>query len=313
MSERLAALGLHLPSAPGAHSLIKDARQMRELYRFSRMRKLHAAIPEAEWRDYAEPRAPEVLNVAREGRDLKHFVVLQQSQPFKQYLSLLEAEHLLEATGGSEPEVHERIAAAQAAIWDSHAADIALDFHTSAPLLSITRSLHGWDEARAIYRDWVPQSNGMQSLYRNLHQAFGPARLRAGLVAMRNALRADLASPLVLRDRTRWQTQTIDLERTAVLERLVASADQFMDKGVPDVGQERWGQFMSEVIECTAGQVSERRLQTLHAAAFPDRSYSPNDRGAVVNFLLKALPMDMWEQPEVRDALRRNPVTLQVK
>jgi hypothetical protein len=74
-----------------------------------------------------------------------------------------------------------------------------------------------------------------------------------------------------------------------------------------------WGQFMSEALECTAGQLTERRLQAMHTAAFADRPYSPTSRAAIVTFLLEELPLSLWESPEARDALRHNPVTLQVK
>lgn len=80
-----------------------------------------------------------------------------------------------------------------------------------------------------------------------------------------------------------------------------------------DTDDMAWGQFISEVFECTAGHVNERRLQTMHAAAFPELPYSPLHRAAIVNFLLHEVPVSIWDQPEARDALHHNPVAVQVK
>lgn len=231
VSDRLPALGLALPHASSAVTLLRDPRQIRQFYRLARLRGLHAAFADGEWRDTAEPKAEELLTAAREGSDVARLVSFQHKEPFKRYLFLLEAEQLSERVAKNEPLVRERLQQTQTALWDEYAEDIASGFNTAPSLMSIVHTLDGWDEARTIYRDWVTGSPGLGALHRNLAQAFGLARLRTGLASMRKALRADLASPLVQADAKRRVTQTVDLERTVLLERLIASVDDFMRRG----------------------------------------------------------------------------------
>jgi hypothetical protein len=228
--ERPSLQGHVTPHALPAVALVKDPRQLRQFYRLARLKGLHAAFQDLGLREFATSKAEELLTAAREGGDLHRLVAFQHKDPFKRYLFLLEAEQLAQGVPHDTDRRHLQacVQEVQTALWDAHAEEIASGFDTAQSFLPIAHGLQGWDDARAIYREWVTQSPNLVALYRNLNQAFEPRQLRMGLISVRKALRADLASPLAQTGASRRVSQTLDLERVGVLERLMDSVDRFM-------------------------------------------------------------------------------------
>jgi hypothetical protein len=303
VSTRLALRNLGTPGHRHLAAFGRDPGSLRQIYRIARLRGLHAAFNDAAAREHAAARAHELLMKAREGGDVKALADLQHPDPFKRYVFLLEAEEL--ADRAKDPaDVRGRLTRASAALWDEHQRTIQAGFHTARPLARFAQHEREWDEFREIYFNWVIHGGSLSATFRNLLQKFGPQRMRDAVNALRQALVADLASPVVHTDWARMVQQQGDLERNRTIWSLMVEAHDFLSRlnrrPTPD---HQVMTFVSEALDYACLGASERRLHALCLAASPGAPVNEALRWRVRNFLKQELLATLWPSAEARDAL----------
>lgn len=306
-------LGLSVAARSRARSAQQDAttqeqtRSGRSLvgqaYRVMRLRGLQTAFDQAFWSAEVAPQAQRRLVLARQFDGRSFDEADEGLDPFKRYLYLLEARELAEGT--EAPGVAMRLDDALDRLWEANEAQIVAGFNTARPLMRFASRIEEWDQFRSIYFAWVVHGEPLATTFRSLLQKFGPARLRSAIDTLRDALAADLASPIVCADRQRMQQQQIDLERNRTISSLVADTEHFcreLKAGSPP-GPERVMDFVGGVLEYAAGPANERKFNALCAIAVPDDEVTEALRWRVRQFLKKHIPLPLWSSVEARESL----------
>lgn len=303
VSARLSVRSLGAPVHRHLAQFGRDPGSLRQVYRIARLRGLHAAFDDAAAREQAAARAGELLARAREGGDVRTLADLQHPDPFRRYVHLLEAEELA-SRADAPADVSARLAHASEALWAEHQRTIQAGFHTARPLVRFAQHQGEWDEFRAIYFDWVVHGGSLSTTFKALLQKFGAERMRDAVDTLRQALVADLASPVVNADWARMVQQQADLERNRTIWALVVGADEFLTalhrRPAP---QQQVMAFVSEALDCACLGASERRFQALCMAAAPGAEIDETLRWRVRSFLKRDVPAALWPSAEVRDAL----------
>lgn len=304
VATRLALRNLGTPGHRHLATLGRDPGSLRQVYRIARLRGLHAAFNDAAAREQAAARAQELLVKAREGGDVKGLADLQHADPFKRYVHLLEAEELAGRTDASA-DVRERLARAAETMWEEHQRTIQGGFHTAGPLVRFAQREREWDEFREIYFNWVVfHGASLPATFKNLLQKFGPERMRDAVDTLRQALVADLASPLVNADWARMVQQQADLERNRTIWSLVVGADDFLTRMNRRATPEHQVMaFVSEALDYACGGGSDRRFHALCMAAAPGAEIDEALRWRVRSFLKRDVLATLWPGAEARDTL----------
>jgi type III secretion system YopN/LcrE/InvE/MxiC family regulator len=303
VSTRLALRNLGTPGHRHLATFARDPGSLRQVYRIARLRGLHAAFDDAAAREQAATRADELLAKAREGGDVKVLADQQHPDPFRRYVHLLEAEELAGRTDAAT-DVRERLARASQAVWQEHQRTIQAGFHTARPLVRFAQREREWDEFREIYFNWVVHGGSLPTTFKNLLQKFGPERMREAVDTLRQALVADLASPVVNADWARMVQQQADLERNRMIWSLVAGADEFLARlNQRPAPEHQVMSFVSEALDYACGSASERRLHALCMAASPGAEIDEALRWRVRAFLQRDVLATLWPSAEARDAV----------
>lgn len=303
VATRLALRNLGTPGHRHLAAFARDPGSLRLTYRIARLRGLHAAFNDAAARERAAAMADELLVKAREGGDVKTLADLQHPDPFKRYVFLLEAEELADRTHAPD-EIRERLVRASAAIWDEHQRTIQAGFHTARPLAWFAQHEREWDEFRQIYFNWILHGTSLSTTFKSLLQKFGPQRMRYAVDTLRQALVADLASPVVNADWARLVQQQGDLERNRTIWSLVVGAEDFLTRlNRRPVPEHQVMTFVSEALDYACLGAGERRLHTLCMAASPGAEIDEALRWRVRAFLKRELLATLWSSAEARDTL----------
>ncbi|WAC74570.1 hypothetical protein OU995_07650 [Roseateles sp. SL47] len=303
-ASRMALRGLGTPDRTHLANFGRDPRTLRQVYRIARLKSLHAAYQDTPWGAQAPAMAQELLAKAKEGGNVQHLADLQSVDPFKRYAYLLEADELAQRDPQADPAVRERLQQAQVSFWQQHQRRIMAGFNTARPLARFAQRGQEWDDFREIYYDWVLQGGGLAATFKSLLSRFGPDRMRDAVDTLRQAIVADLASPLVQADWSRLVQQQGDLERTRTIWSLVVDADRFLaaaHRREPTDAQVMG--FVSDVLDYATLAANERRFSALCATAYPGGEVSPWQRSELTKFLRRHLPMEIWSSPEARETL----------
>jgi len=268
---------------------------MRQAYRISRLRRVYVAVDQAFWHDEVTPRADELLKVARQQGE--RLTDSNEEDPFKRYVSLLQAKE----QAGGDTQVQQRLDNALDQLWEQYQNAIVAGFNTKGPLLRFARDLAEWDHFRRIYLECVVHGE-LAKTFKALLDRFGPGRLGEAIGTLRNAIAADLNSPVVCADETRWQQETLDLVDNRRIHSLIATSDDFCRRELlpkaptPEVVMN----FVGGLLEFVAGP-NDRKLKALCAVLVSEEDVNEALRLRVCDFMKKHLPLWLWVTPEARD------------
>lgn len=274
---------------------------VRQAYRILRLRGVQAAFDQAFWHGEIDANAQRTLAVVRRS-DGSPFDDADED-PFRRYVYLLEARRQVDPA--EEPVVGRRLDDELDKLWLAHENEIVAGFNTARPMMRFAERVEEWDHFRSIYFAWVAHGEPLATTFKSLLEKFGPARLRAAINTLRDAIAADLASPIVCADKTRMQQQQIDLERNRTISSLMADTELFCRQLKADQPPmpEQVMNFVGGVLEYAAGPANERKFNALCAIVLPDDEVTEVLRGRVRQFLKKSLPLPLWSSAEARDSL----------
>ncbi len=281
---------------------IRDDRgNARVAYRLGRLRRVHTLVSDAFWGEEVGPRAAELLSAAEDvRRDVHRLVTFQNANPFKRYVYLLEAEQ--QAAAGSD--VAKRLQDAMDKVWSEHAPSIVAGFNTAGALMHFARHVDEWDQMRNIYFALAVHGDSLATTFKALLEKFGPARLRSAIDALRRAVAADLASPIVSGDRERMLQQQGDLERNRTMSSLMADAEDLQRRlWFRTPKPEEVVAFVVAVLEYIAGPVNDRKFNALCALALPGEEIDEIVRRRIREFLKRKLPVWLWGSEDARETL----------
>ena len=267
-------------------------------YRLSRLEGVYTAFDKHFWNTEVSPGADDAAQAARQHDGIGRLGNTAKDDPFKQYIVLLEAKQRL---GEDEP-AQRRLDVALDALWAEHRLQIVAGFNTMGPALRFARDIGEWNAFREIYLGYVIHGE-LAKTFRALLSKFGPARVRSAIETLRNAILADLASPIVCADKTRWQQEHLDLVDNQRILSLIAAIDEFCS-ALParDPSAETVMSFVGSVLDFAAGP-NERKLNALCSILVPEEAVNEVLRQRVKEFLKKHLPLQLWGSIEARDTV----------
>lgn len=270
----------------------------RQAYRMGRLRGIYAAYDEVFWRNEVTPRAEKLLRAARRTGKVEARADAEQEDPFKRYIALLEARQL----AAGDTQAGQRLEASLDQVWEQHEGAIVAGFNTMGPLLRFSRDIGEWDTFRAIYFECVIHGE-LAKTFRALLDRFGPARLRSAIDTLRNAIAADLASPIVCADKDRWQQEYLDLVDNRRILSLIVTAEDFCREALTrDPEAEMVMSLVGGVLDYAAGP-NERKLNALCAILVPEEDVTEVWRLRLRQFMKKHVPLWLWSSAEARDLI----------
>lgn len=280
-------------------SFTLDLRALARLvYRINRLKGLNAAFDQAFWKGEVAQRGNDKLNMARDDDTVESLTDSGSEDPFKQYVYLMEARQL--ARHG-EPAA-KKLDDALARVWDNHQSTIVAGFNTMKPMVAFAKDLQEWDKFRAIYLECVV-SGDLGRTFKALLDKFGAGRLRQSIATLRNAIAADLASPIVSADKDRWQREYLDLMDNRRISSLIASTSDFCQElRVGDPQPDVVMGFVGGVLDFVAAP-NDRKFNALCAVLVPEEELNEVIRMKVRSYLKKYLPLWLWSSPEARDQM----------
>lgn len=283
---------------------LADTRQVvRQMYRTARLRGQHAAFEQLWQEGELVPHAKELIGEARRvDGDVYRLADRQNRDPFHRYLALLEARERL---GLDDPEAARQLDDGLARAWDKHEAEITAGFNTAGALMEFARDVEQWNYFRILYANLMLHDATLAAVFKALLEKFGPSRLGGAIEALRGAIVADLASPIVNADKVRLVQSQLDLENTRKMSSLVAEGDALC-KQVQGTAStpEQVMRFVAGVLDYVGITAhAEQRFNALCDVLSPLDPTSAMARHCLREFLKLKVPLSLWRSLEIREYL----------
>lgn len=272
----------------------------RQMFRISRLRGVYAAFDQAFWQEEVLPQAQALLERVHRQDANQNQTDSRNQDAFKSYVSLLEAQR--QAIAAGDTAAAHRLEQELDHVWEGNAVAVAAGFNTLTPMLRFARNVGEWDRLRAVYFECVVPGN-LAKTFKAMLERFAPERLREALDALRQAIVADLASPIVCADKQRWQQQTLDLIDNRNLSALIASSHEFcaaLLSGDPQAVLVM--RFVGGSLDL-ASSPTDRKFDALCALLVPESEVNEVLRMRLRNYLKRSLPLWLWASPDEREQL----------
>jgi type III secretion system YopN/LcrE/InvE/MxiC family regulator len=282
-----------------------DTRQIvRQMYRMGSLKHQHAAFDMVFWRHELATQADDLLRVARLEGNLRQLSDPGHRDWFQGYLTLLEARERAGDADDAAP-VIKLIDDALDSAWADNEAAILAGFNTAPALMRFAEQIDEWNYFRGVYATLVLNGEALATTFRSLLKRFGASRLRRAVRALRDAIAADLASPMVSADRTRLVECQRDLEGTHTISSMVAESDILLRRVAPEEATpERVMGFVGSVFEFVSfSAYADYKLVELCGMLVPKEQVTEKERAQVRDFLRLHVPLGLWSSLAVRENL----------
>jgi hypothetical protein len=279
----------------------RDGRTVsRQMFRIGRLRGVYAAFDQVFWWGEVVPQDTALLERVHRHDAYQDPADTRGEDPFKTYVYLLEAER--QATAAGDTAAARQVELALDKVWNENAVAVAAGFNTLAPMLRFAKDVGEWDRLRDVYLESVVAGD-VAKTFKALLERFRPERLHEAIGALRNAIAADLASPIVCADKQRWQQQYLDLIDNRRLSSLVASSSEFCTELLArDPEADLVMNFVGSSLDL-ASSPTDRKFAALCTVLLPEPEVNEIVRMRLRNYLKKHLPLWLWASAEARDQL----------
>lgn len=276
-----------------------DQRQLvRTMYR---LRNQYATFDQM-WKEGEVDKTAEELVLEARSMEGDVYAAARRRQPdaFQRYLALLDARDRMQQFDDELATL--RIEAALEEDWAKHQDAIMAGFNSAESLLEYARNFAQWNYFRVLYASLMVHEATLAATFKALLEKFGPARITGAIEALRGAIAADLASPLVSCDRVRLIQSQLDLETTRKMSSLMREGDAVCKKvhgerSSPELVMRFVGGVFDYVGITT---YSDQRFTLLCELLNPDDPTHPATRHFLREFLKSSIPLSLWRSMEVR-------------